>query len=241
MSAAILVSACRVDLAAVGPPAAPAAALETAPTIYPVLYGLGDSDVAQRARMLIWMDRVGFDAAQLRELRKRAIAAVPVAEAPNPALSELAALYAGGRSPSPDEVAAFAPRLSTEPSSPKALQAAYTSFRAWVDGLPTTEQERIPEARFFLGQRFGPLSTPGDHDAWLGPRWASVDFASLDLEGQADPADLGGLWSTPGVESRPGAMAARAAVVLLVAAVEPGFVEAIDVRLGERDVGAYGP
>lgn len=272
----LTLEACKVDLAAVGQAPAPtgqvpAALPPPAPgpngeKVYQILYageiGLPARAAGQRARMLAWMDAVGFTSDQLRSLLGLAaqvrateardeeiLAQIGEAEgrALTPVYQDLVARYANGAKVSDGDLEPFSARLDAARlqayagSDPRA--AHYRSVRTALDQVgkwaatATSEQRaRLGECRFFLQRKLGPFTNPGDYEKWLGTAWNGADFASLRAAGRPvdeGQMDIGGLWTDDGA-IEPSNPGIRIAVLLLFAIEEEGFVEAVEVRLGTR-------
>lgn len=224
--------------------------------------------LGQRARMLIWLSEAGFTPAELEALKALAMAAkaaeaealaraeaAGVAEAAlTPALQAIAARYAAGPPPEDAELAALgaaleaarAPLEDPRKATWEALTAQLRAAEAWVTTLPAQRQEHLADARFFLQHRAGALSTPGAYTDWLGTPWNGADFGALRVTppGDDEPEmNVGGLWTADVVGHGPDSRirGARLAALLVLAFTEPGLVEAIEVRLGQRAVEDYPP
>lgn len=222
--------------------------------------------VGQRARMLVWLSDVGFTAEELEALKAlaagartaqaeaeaRAAAARTAEAALLPALQAVADRYAGASPPSEAELgelaaqldAARAPLVDPREATWKALTAQIAAAEAWVRTLPAQRQDRLADARFFLQHRIGALSTPGAYTDWLGTPWNGSDFGALRVQppGADEPEmNVGGLWSADELGHGPDArlQGARLAALLVLAFAEPGLVEAIEVKLGQRQVRDY--
>lgn len=279
----LLLGACQVDLSAVG--AAPAAA-DQAPAaspppapgpngekLYQILYagefGATSQAVGQRARMLAWMDSVGFTADQLgglaqlaravrgQEARENAsLATLDQSEnvTITPVYQDLVNVYANGGTATDAQLAPFAARLeaarteaygATDPHTAHyaAVNRALATVSKWVSALPQAQKDRLGEARFFLQRKLGPFTNPGDYEKWLGTAWNGADFASLRAQGRPvdeGQMDIGGLW-TDDASADQALPGLRVAVVLLFAIEQDGFLEAIEVRLGTRAPNDYSP
>lgn len=222
--------------------------------------------VGQRARMLVWLSDVGFTADELDALRTlaagaraeqaaaeaRAAAARAAEAALVPALQAVADRYAEASPPSESQLselatqldAARAPLADPREATWQALTAQIATAEAWVRTLPAQRQERLADARFFLQHRIGALSTPGAYTDWLGTPWNGSDFGALRVQppGSDEPEmNVGGLWSADVLGHGPDAriQGTRLASLLVLAFAEPGLVEAIEVKLGQRPAGDY--
>lgn len=121
---------------------------------------------------------------------------------------------------------------------------ALKKIHNWVETLPGDQQTRLGACRFFLQRRLGPFTNPGDYGLWLGTAWSGANFASLKTEGRPvdeGQMDIGGLWSADEVTNSPETSlhGLRVSVLLLFAIESPGFVEALQVRMGSRAADAY--
>jgi hypothetical protein len=224
------------------------------------------SAMGQRARMLAWFDAVGLSdpqaaqlaalAAQVRaaataEEEARAEAARREAEALGPIYLELVGRLAQPGSLPDAAFSDYAKRLGEARASlgddPRAASYArvrtlLTAIRTFTDHLRPEQKATLAQCRFFLGKRMGPLSSPGDNSLLVGTNWDGGDFSSLRSTERAageEQMDLGGLWSTEALRASPGeyATAGQLDAILLLALLEPGFAEALEVRRGQRPIG----
>lgn len=283
MMTVLLLGACQVDLSAVGAaPAEPTRAPAASPPpasgpngekLYQILYagefGAGARAAGQRARMLAWMDVVGFNVDQLGGLMQLAYA-VRAEEAKEdaalrsldgtetaaltPVYQDLVNVYANGGTATDAQLEPFAARLdaarteaygSTDPRSAHyaAVSRTLATVSKWVSALPDAQKANLGASRFFLQRRLGPFTNPGDYEKWLGTAWNGADFASLRAQGRPvdeGQMDIGGLW-TDDASADQTLPGLRVAVLLLFAIEEDGFIEAVQVRLGTRAPDDYSP
>lgn len=120
------------------------------------------------------------------------------------------------------------------------LRGMLSDTQVWIDSLDEDQQVALGTSRFLLRRQVGALVSPGDHGELLGSAWDGIDFRALLLgrpPTDSKPMDIGGLWATETVRSTPDqrlSVVQRRALTLL-AARQPGLVEAIQVARGERD------
>lgn len=174
----------------------------------------------------------------------------------SPLYQELVARYAKDPPPTEKELEEYGRRLEqarqqsyggTDPKGAhfQQVKKALTRVQGWVEKLPEDQKNRISACRFFLQRKLGPFTNPGDYGLWLGTAWSGANFASLKTEMRPvdeGQMDIGGLFSSEDAEKgRDGAalQGLRVAVLLLFAIETDGFLEAVEVRMGERDPGSY--
>ncbi len=278
---ALALGSCKVDLAAVGQaPAdiaqAPAALPPPAPgpngeKVYQILYagefGVQARAAGQRARMLAWMDAVGFSKEQLdgllyltstvRAAEARdaaALATLGVAEGRSlqPIYQDLVDQYANGGTATEAQLTPYASRLEaadkdayggTDPRGAHyaAVTRALELVNKWVANVPEAQKAKLGECRFFLQRKLGPFTNPGDYEKWLGTAWNGADFASLRAGGRPvdeGQMDIGGLW-TDDASADQSLPGLRVAVLVLFAIEEDGFPSAVQVRMGTRNPDDY--
>lgn len=220
--------------------------------------------LGQRARALAWFDAMAFTDEQLRGLRKlarhleRREATIAEAEAAaakqelaalEPVYTELIPLLLREEASS-EELAAAGTRLAQARKVSGAgtvhrvrheqLRGMLDETRRWIETLDETQRTTLDHSRFLLRHRVGPLTTPGDQAALLGTVWDGAAFDTLvlgRLPTEEEPLDIGGLWAGEQVRNTPdqGLGGVQKQVLVLLAAREPGLVEAIAVKLGERE------
>lgn len=232
---------------------------------------IGENPQGQRLRILAWLQYVAFEDRQVQELlaltrqilsmdaqAERDLAGLKAAEdqALRPLYQELIDRYATQKIPSDRELQAYGLRLEearkeayggTEPRGAhyQQLKKALTRVQAWVEKLPSPQQDRLSACRFFLQRRLGPFTNPGDYGLWLGTAWSGANFASLKTEMRPvdeGQMDIGGLFGSEDAEKgKDGAalQGLRIAVLLLFAMETSGFPETLEVRLGQRDPRSY--
>lgn len=239
--------------------------------VYQILYagefGEAARPAGQRARMLAWMNAVGFSNEQLEgllhlastvraaeERDTNALAALGAAEGESllPVYQDLVAQYAAGGNATDAQLAPFAARLEgartaayggTDPRGAHyaAVSRALELVNRWVQSVPANQQRTLGECRFFLQRRLGPFTNPGDYEKWLGTAWNGADFASLRAAGRPvdeGQMDIGGLWADDASADQ-SLPGLRVAVLLLFAIEEDGFMEAAQVRMGTRRADDY--
>jgi hypothetical protein len=235
--------------------------------LYAGEFGSQAYPAGQQLRILAWLHAVAFSPEQLEQLIllskqvKEEEAAMKIyttnigaAEEKElaPIYREIAALYVGGNEVTDEELAPYAKRLEEararavggqDPRMIHYQQVGKTlrQVQEWVATLSPEQEKKIEDCRFFLQRRLGPFTNPGDYGTWLGSAWGSSSFAILKTQTRPEnegQMDIGGLWSADAPEAGGNqTQGLKAAILLLFAVQEEGFVEAVEVRLGRRTPG----
>lgn len=126
------------------------------------------------------------------------------------------------------------------------MRMVLRSVQAWTATLDTAQRERLADVRFFLRRSMGPLARPGHYESMIAGTWDAGDFDTLRYAGRSpaeDSMDIGGLWRAEAYRVRPGEHLTALQTQALVAAavLEPGFVGALEVALGQRDPLDFSP
>jgi len=111
-----------------------------------------------------------------------------------------------------------------------ALQSVLEAEQPFLRTLSPGQEHLMADAVFFLRHRLDPVGSPGDFKALVGNTYEPGQYAVLQ-RGLDDvtraPLDIGGLWQD--ADGREGHVFfdARREVLLLLALLEPGFMEAV--------------
>ncbi|MFZ5480249.1 MAG: hypothetical protein ACOZNI_26025 [Myxococcota bacterium] len=119
------------------------------------------------------------------------------------------------------------------------VRALLNDVQPWIDTLSQAQQEKLGLSRFLLAHRTHPYLTPAGYSALVGMEWDGGDFRTIDDTVRSEDErqmDLGGLWSTEAMRSAPGRYLTtrQLRAMVLMATLEPGLIEAIEVALGQR-------
>ena len=153
----------------------------------------------------------------------------------NPLLDELRELRSGGVRER-DLVTA---RLA-------ALQSVLEAEQPFLRSLSPGQEHLMADSIFFLRHRLDPVGTPGDFGVLVGNTYEPGQYAVLQ-RGLDDvtraPLDIGGLWQDAGGREGHVFFDARREVLLLMALLEPGFMEALEAArvLAEAEEASKGP
>jgi hypothetical protein len=162
-----------------------------------------------------------------------------------------------GAEPTEEELAALAKRLEDAiavvqaDGDPRQLQlirvrAMLNDVQPWIDSLSQAQKEKLGDSRFLLAHRASPYLAPAAYADLVGMEWDGGDFRTIDdtvRSADEKQMDLGGLWSTEAMRSAPGRYLTtrQLRAMVLMAAMEPGLVEAVEVALGEREPDDFKP
>ena len=111
-----------------------------------------------------------------------------------------------------------------------ALQSVLEAEQPFLRSLSPRQEHLMADAVFFLRHRLDPVGTPGDFRSLVGNTYEPGQYAVLQ-RGLDDvtraPLDIGGLWQDAGGREGHVFFDARREVLLLLALMEPGFMEAV--------------
>ncbi len=261
-----------LDRAARPPPAPGPAGEALYQHLYAGEYGEGAQASGDRARMLAWLASLDPSREELLALQdlvalNQRLQAEARAETEtlgareaallNPIYAELLGLYARPAPPTEAELAPLAARLEQarakveEGIDPHGARfdrvvELFEACAALVRSLPEDRRRALGEARFFLGRKLGPFSTPGEGAALLGSTWEALDFAALKVDPRdatEGHMDIGGLWAAERVRGgqSDSLLENQLATILMVASAMEGLNQAIEVRLGQRAALDFNP
>ena len=120
------------------------------------------------------------------------------------------------------------------------LKTALLSAQKWVRTLSYDQIQAMAKVRFFLRRSLSPLSRPGHYESMVAGTWDAGDFDTLRYAGRSpneEALNIGGLWSAEAYRVRPGEhlTALQTQALVARAVLEPGFVQAIEVALEQRE------
>ena len=120
------------------------------------------------------------------------------------------------------------------------LKKALKSVGNWVNTLSYEQLTAMANVRFFLRRSIAPLSRPGHYETMIAGTWDAGDFDTLRYAGRSpneEALNIGGLWSAEAYRVRPGEHlnALQTQAIVARAVLEPGFVQAVEVHLGQRE------
>ena len=122
----------------------------------------------------------------------------------------------------------------------EATRGVLKKVEGWVNTLDAEQREKLLNVRFFLRRSMGPLARPAHYEAMIAGTWDVGDFDTLRYAGRSASEaalDIGGLWRAESFRiHRSDQFTALQLQALMAAAVlEPGFVSALEVALGDRE------
>ena len=120
------------------------------------------------------------------------------------------------------------------------LKKAMASVGNWVNTLSYGQLKTMANVRFFLRRSLSPLSRPGHYETMIAGTWDAGDFDTLRYAGRSpneEALNIGGLWSAEAYRVRPGEHlnGLQTQAIVARAVLEPGFVQAVEVHLGQRE------
>lgn len=126
------------------------------------------------------------------------------------------------------------------------LQSVLDAEQPFLRSLSPRQEHLMADSVFFLRHRLDPVGTPGDFRMLVGNTYEPGQYAVLQ-RGLDDvtraPLDIGGLWQDAGGREGHVFFDARREVLLLMALLEPGFLDALSAAraLAAAEEEATGP